>query len=249
MKKKKAFTLAEVLVTLGIIGIVAAMTLPALVQSHKEKQSVAQLKKFYSVMSNAMMLAYNEHGPLDDWGVTEMGGSEESMLEGNAFKNKFINNLKPYLKILSFCEFGDSSCEKNDYSVRSLDGTSHTVGGVKFVPHLVLSDGSTINHLWFRNTGTSSSIYGEIYVDLNGVKAPNTLGIDIFVFGIYKNKLVPYGIENTDKFSLFTFDKLCSLNVTNRMNGYGCAAWVIFEENMQYLKCNDLSFDGKKKCK
>lgn len=246
MKKKNAFTLAEVLITLGIIGIVAAMTLPALVQSHKEKQTVAQLKKFYSVMSNAMMLAYNEYGPLDDWGVTGMGGSEESMLEGNAFKNKFINNLKPYLNVLSFCEFGDSSCEKKDYSVRSLDGTSHTVGGVKFVPHLVLSDGSTINHLWFSS---NSTIYGEIYVDLNGVKAPNTLGIDIFVFGIYKNKLVPYGIENTDKFMGFTFDKLCSLDVTNRMNGYGCAAWVIFEENMQYLKCNDLSFNGKKKCK
>ena len=44
-------------------------------------------------------------------------------------------------------------------------------------------------------------------------------------------------------------ENLCSLKVKNRMNGYGCAAWVIFEENMQYLKCNDLSFNGKKKCK
>ncbi len=246
MKKKKAFTLAEVLITIGIIGIIAAMTLPTLVQSHKEKQTVAQLKKFYSVMSNAMMLAYNEYGPLDDWGVTGMGGSEESFLEGNAFKNKFIYNLMPYLKVLSFCEFGDSSCEKNDYSVRSLDGTAHTVGGVKFLPHLVLSDGTTINHLWFSS---NSVIYGEIYVDLNGVKAPNTLGVDIFVFGIIENKIIPYGLESVSRFSGFSFDKLCSLDVTNRMNGYGCAAWVIFEENMQYLKCNDLSFDGKKKCK
>ncbi|HIS35924.1 TPA: type II secretion system protein [Candidatus Scatousia excrementigallinarum] len=242
---KFGFTLAEVLITLGIIGIVAAMTLPSLVQSHKEKQTVAQLKKFYSTISNAMLLAYNEHGPLEDWGIVDGGSSEEEYAEGNAFKNKFIYNLKPYLNILSFCEFGNSSCEKEPYSMKSLDGTIHTLAGVKFLPHLVLADGSTINHLWF----SKASQYGEIYVDLNGAKAPNTLGIDIFVFGIFENKLIPYGLTHIDKFKQFRFENLCSLKVKNRMNGYGCAAWVIFEENMQYLKCNDLSFNGKKKCK
>ena len=242
------FTLAEVLITLGIIGIVAAMTLPALVQSHKEKQTVAQLKKFYSVISNAMLLAYNQYGPLEDWGVTGIEGNEEANAKGNDFKNKFINNLKPYLKIIRFCEFGDSSCEKDDYSVKSLDGTTHTVTATKFLPHVVLADGTTINHLWFTGDKYTRK-YGEIYVDLNGAKAPNTLGVDIFVFGIYENKLIPYGIEHTDLGGNFAFEKMCSKSVKNRMNGYGCAAWVIFEENLEYLKCNDLSFDGKKKCK
>ena len=239
------FTLAEVLITLGIIGIVAAMTLPTLVQSHKEKQTVAQLKKFYSVMSNAMLLAYNQYGPLENWGIASIEGNEAANAAGNDFKNKFVNNLKPYLKIIRFCEFGNSACEKYEYSVKSLDGTAHIVTATKFMPHVVLADGTTINHLWF----SAVYKYGEIYTDLNGIKPPNTLGIDIFVFGIYENKIVPYGIENTDKFKNFTFEKLCSKKVTERKNGYGCAAWVIFEENMEYLKCNDLSFDGKKKCK
>lgn len=39
------FTLAEVLITLGIIGIAASMTMPSLIQNHKEKETVAKLKK------------------------------------------------------------------------------------------------------------------------------------------------------------------------------------------------------------
>ena len=45
---KNAFTLAEVLITLGIIGVVAAMTMPSLIASHKEKETVSKLKKVYS---------------------------------------------------------------------------------------------------------------------------------------------------------------------------------------------------------
>ena len=59
---KKAFTLAEVLITLGIIGIVAAMTLPALIQKNSEKEIIAKLKKFNSTMDQAFMLAKNENG-------------------------------------------------------------------------------------------------------------------------------------------------------------------------------------------
>ena len=52
-----AFTLAEVLITLGIIGIVAAMTLPALIQKNNNQVVEARLKKFYSVMNQAIIQA------------------------------------------------------------------------------------------------------------------------------------------------------------------------------------------------
>ena len=54
---KKAFTLAEVLITLGVIGVVAAMTLPSLIQKHNEKVIVTQLKKVYSTFSQAYKMA------------------------------------------------------------------------------------------------------------------------------------------------------------------------------------------------
>ena len=47
---KSGFTLAEVLITLGVIGVVAAMTMPSLVAHYKEKQTVVALKKFYSIL-------------------------------------------------------------------------------------------------------------------------------------------------------------------------------------------------------
>lgn len=53
---KYGFTLAEVLITLGIIGVVAAMTMPSLIASHKEKETVSKLKKVYSTLSNAFYL-------------------------------------------------------------------------------------------------------------------------------------------------------------------------------------------------
>ena len=52
---KSAFTLAEVLVTLGIIGVVSAMTVPTLIQNHQRKTYVVQLHKFYNEMSQALL--------------------------------------------------------------------------------------------------------------------------------------------------------------------------------------------------
>ena len=53
-KSKKGFTLAEVLITLGIIGIVAALTLPSLVSNYRKKVTAAKLKQTYSILSNAI---------------------------------------------------------------------------------------------------------------------------------------------------------------------------------------------------
>ena len=56
----KAFTLAEVLITLGIIGIVVAMTMPALIAEHQKKIAAVRLEKFYSVMSQAVLRWQND---------------------------------------------------------------------------------------------------------------------------------------------------------------------------------------------
>ena len=52
---KRAFTLAEVLITLGIIGVVAAMTMPALIANHQKKVAAVRLEKFYTIMSQAIL--------------------------------------------------------------------------------------------------------------------------------------------------------------------------------------------------
>ncbi len=66
-KKSFAFTLAEVLITLGIIGVVAALTMPSLIQNHRKHVVETQLKKFYSMMNQAIMSVNAEYGGIENW--------------------------------------------------------------------------------------------------------------------------------------------------------------------------------------
>ncbi|MBP3925253.1 type II secretion system protein [bacterium] len=78
---KPAFTLAEVLITLGIIGIVAAMTLPALITKYEKKVATVRLKKFYSSFSQAVMQSKNEYSTLDDTSILTNAKDPDQMLE------------------------------------------------------------------------------------------------------------------------------------------------------------------------
>ena len=100
----KGFTLAEVLITLGVIGVVAAMTLPTLIQEHREKARVTQVKKAYSILSQAFTMAVQEYGDIEDWELTttSTGKTDE---DGNAVYETsgqilLRNRLAQYVKQL-----------------------------------------------------------------------------------------------------------------------------------------------------
>ena len=90
-----AFTLAEVLITLGIIGVVAAMTMPSLMQNYKRQQATARIKKFVSVINQALISAENDLGPREDWVI-----EGDASTEGNSdCAYNFLNTyIKPYIK-------------------------------------------------------------------------------------------------------------------------------------------------------
>ena len=92
-QKKVAFTLAEVLITLGIIGIVAAMTMPALIQKHRRSVTETALKKFYSTMNQAVNLSVAENGETKYW---TFGGDNSN----ESIEDFYKRYLKKYLKIL-----------------------------------------------------------------------------------------------------------------------------------------------------
>ena len=107
----KGFTLSEVLITLGIIGVVAAITLSSLIQKHKKLETTARLKKFYSIMGQAITLSENEYGALND------------LLEPNANKNKVEDWFNKYLsKYLEFEKSGKTTYR--GFTVYLADGTS-----------------------------------------------------------------------------------------------------------------------------
>ena len=78
---KKGFTLAEVLITLAIIGIVAAMTIPTLVNNYRKKDTTAKLKKFYSTMIQAIQLSELENGTSANWSKKDIAYDEEGNID------------------------------------------------------------------------------------------------------------------------------------------------------------------------
>lgn len=231
--KKAAFTLAEVLITLGIIGVVAAMTMPSLIQNYQEKATVTKLKKCYSLVSQAYVSILNDEGGSD----TLQAGDDLEMME----------KFGKYLKYQKTCGRNKGCFPNVTYKSVTGNGYSKWEDYTTDRSRAILTDGTLImfnkSALWRGNEG--NYLYAQIYVDINGFKGPNQLGRDFFYFYINPEKIVPGGakaLEEKNEGQKFT--KNCI-----QQNGYACAAWVIYNENMDYLHCKDLSWDGKHSCK
>ena len=231
--KKAAFTLAEVLITLGIIGVVTAMTMPSLIQNYQEKATVTKLKKCYSLVSQAYVSILNDEGGSD----TLQAGDDLEMME----------KFGKYLKYQKTCGRNKGCFPNVTYKSVTGNGYSKWEDDTTDRSRAILTDGTLImfnkSAMWGGNEG--NYLYAQIYVDINGFKGPNQLGRDFFYFYISPEKIVPAGakaLEEKNEDQKFT--KNCI-----QQNGYACAAWVIYNENMDYLHCKDLSWDGKHSCK
>ena len=201
MNNKTAFTLAEVLITLGIIGVVAAMTLPTLVQKHQEKVTIAKLKKSYSVMQQAYLMAVNEKGPIETWGILKSNdGRDDEAPDITLYNDKenILDHLKDYLKVTKYCGL-EKGCWYST-PMYSLNGGIFEYPDKGYYSKAILADGSMI----MAYTETSSS--GFYRIDVNGKTPPNTLGKDIFTFMIKKDRVIPWGSPN----SYYTFDNYCN---------------------------------------
>ncbi len=251
--KKEGFTLAEVLITLGIIGVVASMTLPSVMTNTREKESVAKLKKVYSVMSQAYMMAKSMNGTMDTWGMSGLVENDDGELQYNQNDAQIVlNKLTPFLKTTRICGNGVKGCWY-DGKLKGINGTlienDFGTGGNTRVS-LILADGTLLSIVSInpdcsanRGGGFLKKVCGAFAIDVNGEKKPNQVGRDIFQFYFAKEGVVPYGTEMEKEWS---FPDECNVK-SNK--GWGCAAWVIYKENMDYLHCEGLSWNGKSKCK
>ena len=97
--RKIAFTLAEVLITLGIIGVVAAMTVPTLMANHRKKVVETKLEKIYSVMNQAINLTNAEYGDVTNW-IIDCGRSDSPTCSINEVENWFNSTIGKHLETL-----------------------------------------------------------------------------------------------------------------------------------------------------
>ena len=207
--KKAAFTLAEVLITLGIIGVVAALTLPTLIQNHQKQVYVTQLKKAYSTLGSAFNKMAVDEGVVD-WKQTYCANL--SMDSSNSEIQSCLNNFAKTVKVIKITKLGFGKYSDNFVMNDSIDTA------------LVLEDGTTYNFLVY-----GCGFYGDIIVDVNGLeKGPNQYGRDIFQFNIDydNNKVVPTGTAswNPDVW------KSCSATNLSTL----CTAKVLIEGKMNY---------------
>lgn len=188
MKQQKAFTLAEVLVTLMIIGVIAAMTIPSLNQNVNDNQSVAGCLKAYSVLSQAIDRMKIDYGPV---GFGKKWSNEKDFWDG------FTANVNA-VKVCSR-ENGSECFAQLDY--KKQDNTTWTVTeGYS----LIFTDGMILNYKFTDTDGGSyglsaedtQNLIGRFVVDINGRKGPNKQYRDSFLFYLIKGKgIIPGGIE------------------------------------------------------
>ena len=217
---KTGFTLSEVLITLGIIGVVAALTIPSVVNNYKKQQFRTGLKKEYSVLLQALDMYKQENG-------TQLK-KEDATGHNGEFKNK----IQPYLKVLSDCGNTQAissekvKCVQNWKYSENKKSTYITYSGNAASDdffddgQLILNDGA---HLLFNDSAFVS-------IDINGYnKLPNKWGEDVFTFQLMDDgKLLPMGAKDTDYTDQ---DIYCSKTSTNSFNGIGCTQRALSDEN------------------
>ena len=174
-KKELAFTLAEVLITLGIIGVVAAMTIPTLIENYQKNQTVTKLQHAISVINQAYKLSYDDVGEPSVQESFDMGAEKY-----------FKTYWAPYLKVLTYCS-GYTVCGyKNNHPFTFIDN-SNTTNSV-YDPNTKISfltaDGFfyIIYTAFYKTTqdGNILAPYNLILVDINGGAEPNRAGRDLF---------------------------------------------------------------------
>lgn len=235
MKKIFGFTLAEVLITLAIIGIVAAMTIPSIVQQTQKQEYVSSMKKAYSVLSQATNMVISEMGGTPDtWGLRN----------GATDTNRIMSYYIPHLLNIKTCKTSDTSCYYPDLLLNINGKTSqfYSSYGENFGDDTfkwTLADGT---YLTFNEWSTTQeniiamfgvdigynngSSQGAFIIDVNGRKKPNQFGRDVFIFVLTNKGLAPAGQDNNSIY--------CNKSTTHGYGGMDCAAKVLSEGAMNY---------------
>lgn len=185
----KGFTLAEVLITLGIIGVVSALTMPQLIANYQKRQTIVQFKKVYSTLSQGFLRASQ------DIDLVSLGNNWQNRDEVMETLSKYFNVTEKYTTAIASKNYAmDSFCMNPQNPVgfpkkhrgigyRWLKQDKIATGmttPISHQPSFVLQDGACVGFSYFFQR--------LVIVDINGnPKGPNRMGYDLFFFQIDSN--------------------------------------------------------------
>ena len=258
-----AFTIAEIIVTIGIIGVVASMTIPSIISKYKHKVLETQFKKSISTAQTIINLAKSETG-------IDRFAKSCAVFDTNAEKYHLLDSctdalakqiLQTYKKNKSSGVWGNKydivrTDEIRTYNNLKKSTSTHSAGiSYPIFYTRALGDGSYLN-FWI----IESKMY--VGIDVNGAQKPNQLGHDVFIFVVNKEKdtltdtTVAHGkptnytddereqttahLENS--YSANRYGNPCFTNSTSPSNGIGCSYFALRDEcpnnpRQKYFEC------------
>lgn len=203
LNTKNAFTLAEILITLAIIGIVASLTIPALINQIEIDQSKTGNRIAFNFMSDVISQIKNDNGG----NIEGIGGNITALLRS-----------KLSIPLNTSWDWHNSNTWYSLNGVPVTSGTGWPVLKLNNGMFLHINLSSTCNIVMY-GTPRGKPTCGHMYVDINGFKKPNTLGKDIFMYWIIDDGVVPGG----------TIGDIYTNTCITSSNGRGCAAKYLRE--------------------
>lgn len=218
-KLKSGFTLAEVLITLGIIGVVAAMTIPTIMQKITKRKLETQIKAAYSTIAQTMRSVEADDSGFDMKIATDKGQDSTN--------NWFKSYILPYLKTENVC-YNKPGCWHKKGTVKDLQGNpspwDYEAGLGSYIVTFITAKGTYFNidgmSVYRMNTlfGIKTDSIGLVfYFDANGDRKPNVIGKDVYVMAYTDKGLVPAGADKTPE----EVEQNCFNG-----NGYWCLAYL-----------------------
>ena len=228
LSRLAAFTLAEVLVTLGIIGVMSAMTVPTLMQNYQRQSYVTQLHKNYNEMSQALLRYQTDKNAIN---LSEAGFDRTTPVSG-------YNFFKTYFKVVADCNDNFTPCMATTY--KKLDGNTVSLNAVSSVHKcFTIASGSSI--CAYKGQG---NVIQQFAVDTNGQKGPNIFGRDIFLLYFYNDGTIDDVVTNCTEDNSYcgvwdgtaspptkeeredVFNKACNIG-SNKNNYHGCFGKIL----------------------
>jgi len=220
--KLKSFTLAEMLVVMTVVAVLAMLTIPTVVQKNRDRAIADMLDKVYEKIETALI-------------VDKIFGLDVSSYNINAINKSlslenYFTLLNDKLKVIKNCGSNEEGCfgptELSGYKMRLISGAG------------ILVNDNFMGE--FDPVDRNNPILGSTYIDIDGPIGANRAGVDQFGFYTTLKGLIPMGGPQ---------DTIMKFSECVNNGGFACTAWVLVNKNMDYKNCpNVINWETKIRC-